>query len=416
MKVCIGPVQLVDRIIFSDITQENPGIGGSEHYFLYLAHRLSLLRKDIFVTVLIKGPVPSVHGYENTNLNFAPLAAVDSLENWDIAILGSGFLVQEASRISLPARFIVVSHHPHDGNLEQLLKKKKPHAVVSLGRYQYLSNSSRGVNHFRIPSFYLGGEPLQKDDGPKDPELIGHISSLHPSKGFHVIAKKWRKVVSKNSGVKLEVLGGASLYGHHENHPLLPTTQAYGDRLTRLLGSDLQNGTVRFLGRVPGSIDSIVKRWSVAVINPSGMGEADPATLRDLIRLGVPIVSSRKYGLSEYMDYFPETTVKNARSIPSTVKRLLDSQDLQRKLIARSQVLAESLLARNKVIEKAWDELLSLKGSELLEGDGLNLASLQPEPPMLSERLTLFKNDLHARAYRFLEGIYTKIKSVFIRP
>jgi glycosyltransferase involved in cell wall biosynthesis len=366
--------------------------------------------------VLFKGPAPSLQGYENAKLNFAPLTAVNSLENWDIAILGSGFLVHEASLISLPARFIVVSHHPHDGNLEQLLMNKKPHAVVSLGRYQYLSNSSRGVNHFRIPSFYLGGERLQKNDGTKDPKLIGHISSLHPSKGFHVIAKKWRKVVRKNSGVKLEVLGGASLYGQHENHPLLPTTQAYGDRLTRLLGSDLQNGTVQFLGRVPGSIDSIVKRWSVAVINPSGIGEADPATLRDLIRLGVPVVSSRKYGLSEYMDYFPETTVKNARSIPSTVNRLLDSHELQLKLIDRSRDLAASLLARNKVIENAWDELLFLKGSELLAREGLNLASLQPEPPELSERLTLFRNDLHARAYRFLEGIYTKTKSVFIKP
>jgi glycosyltransferase involved in cell wall biosynthesis len=231
-----------------------------------------------------------------------------------------------------------------------------------------------------------------------------------------VIAKKWRKVVRKNSGAKLEVLGGASLYGQHENHPLLPTTQAYGDRLTRLLGSDLQNGTVRFLGRVPGSIDSIVKRWSVAVINPSGIGEADPATLRDLIRLGVPVVSSRKYGLSEYMDYFPETTVKNARSIPRTVNRLLDSHELQLKLIDRSRDLAASLLARNKVIENAWDELLFLKESELLVREGLNLASLQPEPPELSEWLTLFRNDLHARAYRFLEGTYTKIKSVFIRP
>jgi hypothetical protein len=48
--------------------------------------------------------------------------------------------------------------------------------------------------------------------------------------------------------------------------------------------------------------------------------------------------------------------------------------------------------------------------------EGLNLASLQPEPPELSERLTLYRNDLHARAYRFLEGTYIKIKSVFIRP
>jgi hypothetical protein len=115
------------------------------------------------------------------------------------------------------------------------------------------------------------------------------------------------------------------------------------------------------------------------------------------------------------MDYFPETTVKNARSIPSTVKRLLDSHDLQRKLIARSQVLAETLLARNKVIEKAWAELLYLHGTELLARDDSNLKFLQPEPPTLYECLTIIRNDLHARAYRLLESIYSMTKSLFTR-
>jgi hypothetical protein len=116
------------------------------------------------------------------------------------------------------------------------------------------------------------------------------------------------------------------------------------------------------------------------------------------------------------MDYFPETTVKNARSIPSTLNRLLDSHELQLKVIAQSRDLVVSLLARNKVIENAWSELLFLKGSDLLAREDLNLASLQPEPPELSELLTLFRNDLHARAYRFFEGIYSRIKSVFTRP
>lgn len=416
MKICIGPVQLIDCVLFANITKENPGVGGSEHYFLYLAHRLSLLRREFSVTVLYNGTPPSLEGHDNPLLNFAPVAEVSSLQQWDVAILGTAFLAKEANLRTLPKRIIAVSHHPHDGHLGELLGKKKPFAVVNLGRYQYLSNSRRGVNHFRIPSFFLGGETPSQDFAIRNPKLVGHISSMHPSKGFHVIARQWRTVLRRNKGAKLEVLGGASLYGHHENHPLLPTTYAYGEKLVNILGGDLQNGTVTFLGRVPGSIDSIVNRWSAALINPKGIGEADPATLRDLIRLGVPVVSSRKYGLSEYMDYFPETTVKYAWSIPSTLKRLLDSHELQLKLFARSRDLAGSLLARNKVIEKAWAELLFLKGAELLAGDDLNLKLLLPEPPTLSERLTIIRNDLHARAYRLLERIYSMTKSLFTRP
>ncbi len=421
ISICIGPVDLNEVIEFASVPYRNPGIGGSEHYFLVLAHRLSLTSDRGFVTVLFTGVHPSMKGYENPNLTFMPVDELVSLKEWDIAILSTGFLAKEASLMALSKRVIAVSHHPHDGHLEKLVGKSKPFAVVNLGRYQYLSNTRRGVDHVRIPSFFLVDETPKLDEVSRVPRLIGHISSLHPSKGFHVIARQWRKIVRRNRGVDLEVVGGASLYGHNENHPLLPTTQAYGEKLVKILGSNLkigsnlQKGKVRFLGRVPGSIDSIVNRWSVALINPKGIGEADPATLRDLIRLGIPVVSSRRYGLSEYMDYFPETTVKNARSIPSTVKRLLDSHDLQRKLIARSQVLAETLLARNKVIEKAWAELLYLHGTELLARDDSNLKFLQPEPPTLYECLTIIRNDLHARAYRLLESIYSMTKSLFTR-
>ena len=412
-----------EAIDFASIPFRNPGIGGSEHYFLVLAHRLSQLSGRELVTVLFNGVHPSLKGYENPNLVFKPMSEAHSIDEWDVAILGTGFLAKEAGAMVLPKRVIAVSHHPHDGHLDKLVGNKKPFAVVNLGRYQHFSNSGRGVDHFRIPSFFLGDMPSKRDKPTRVPGLIGHISSMHPSKGFHVIARQWKNVVrrNRNKGVELEVLGGASLYGQRESHPMLPTTKVYGDKLIRILGSDWQNGsdahqgTVRFLGRVPGSIDTIVKRWSVALINPKGIGEADPATLRDLIRLGVPVISSRKYGLSEYMDYFPETTVKNSRSIPSTVSRLLDSQELQFKLIARSRELTETLLARNKVIENAWAELLFLKGTELLARDDLDLMSLQPEPPTLTEYLTIIRNDLHARGFRFLESVYSMTKSLFTR-
>lgn len=412
MKICIGPVTLIERIDLSSIIQGNPGIGGGEHYFLLLAHKLSKLSSGISVTVLCNGPTPVSPNPSYTNLSFKSLAESRSLDDWDIGIFPTGFLAKEAKLLALPSRVIAVSHHPHDGHLRQLSGNRAPFAVVNLGRYQHLSNSRSHVTHLRIPSFFLEGYDSERDSAVPSQNLVGHISSLHPSKGFHVIAKQWSKVIRQMDGARLEILGGLSLYGKTETHPVLPTSQLYGDRLTRILGKDLSNGTVTFLGRVPGPIDDIVRRWSVVVINPNGIGEADPATLRDLIRLGVPVVTSRKYGLSEYMDYFPETTVKNARSIPGTIKRLLESRELQLGLSARNKNLAKALIKRNDVIENAWAELLFLEKAELITRNDLHLKSLQPAAPLLTERIVIFRNDLYARLFRFLERAYSIAKGL----
>ena len=411
MRICVGPISLSVRVDYSDSLTKNPGIGGSEHYFLVLAERLSRAA-GAFVTVLIEGQIPDSENYVNPNLNFELYDRTLSLSEWDVGIFGTGFLTNRGLSQPLPAKVIAVSHHPHDGHLRKLRGASRPFAVVNLGRYQHISNSQKGTLHLRIPSFFVGQLTATTQDLKTTQNLIGHISSLHPSKGFHVIAEQWRRVTRLTPGAKIEVVGGASLYGNAETHPRLPTTQSYGQKLLKILGEDLQGETVHFLGRVSGSTDDIVVRWSAALINPNGVGEADPATLRELIRLGVPVISSRKFGLSEYMDYFPETTVSNARAIPKTLARLLGSPKLMNELRTRSFELAKTLTQRNESIFQAWCELVYLGQEELRNNPRLKIANLQPSPPDKRERVLVGWNDIRARAFRAMEFCFLKLKSL----
>lgn len=413
LSLCLGPVTLGEKFHFSSVVEENLGMGGSEHYFLVLAHRLSLVLSSVKVSVLVSGRLPDLSGYSNPNLDFVLEDKGISISSWDMGIFGTGYLAQISNWKDLPRRVVAVSHHPHDGNLRRIRRQDQIHAIVNLGRYQHLSNRFGSRLAFRVPSYFMGPTSNQPATNHIQNPIIGHISSLHPSKGFHILAKLWRRISKLAPTAKLEVVGGISLYGEKETHPILPTTRAYGEKLTRILGQEAIRDQVRFFGRVQGSIAPIAGRWAVAVMNPSGIGEADPAVLRDMIRLGVPAVSTRRYGMSEYMDFFPETTVKSARDIPKVLSTLLDSRELRESIRGKSIELSKKLLERNGQIDLVWKEILLLNKVEILEGFSVYSRQFEPIGPNFRESLILLRNRIWWRLFQTLEAMRARVLSAF---
>ena len=58
-----------------------------------------------------------------------------------------------------------------------------------------------------------------------------------------------------------------------------------------------------------------MQRCDLAVVNPTGSGEAFCASILEWYSLGIPVISSLNYGMSDMMRYFDNLTIKNPTQI-----------------------------------------------------------------------------------------------------
>ena len=208
----IGPIDIPGTTSVDASEFINPGIGGSEMHSIALA---SILAKDFQVTLWVRtGPIPAGEFIVARNpINFSDF-------DLQISFMSNA---QYGSLDSVP--LIAISHLPFDEQIESLPPRTV--AIANIGRFQLLSNAhkakARGIKQIWLPAMLR--EP-HKGHSPKVQStriVAGHISSMHPSKGFLHVLKGWtRYLVKAVPESQLRVIGGISLYGSVESHPTCP--------------------------------------------------------------------------------------------------------------------------------------------------------------------------------------------------
>jgi glycosyltransferase involved in cell wall biosynthesis len=304
-----------------------------------------------------------------------PLGSFGDLQIQNLKKL-SGFVPLPGSTVVCPAssllglapenlrtcRVICVSHHPHDESLIGLSRRFNLETIVSVGQYAHHSNRQIAGGHHRyIPGLFwpeTSGNRLAGSRKPNDARLVGHISSLHPAKGFLDVARAWAKITRLVPGATLEVIGDLSLYGDHDRHPFLPMDVEQGNLVEKALGESLR--TVRFLGRQDNGVDHITARWDLAILNPRGLSEADPGSFKDMLRTGVPTLAGYDYGLMDYLQFFPELRIRKPEDLPVLAMRLLANPSLLERLSRDFLELSSELRERNSGILNAWTKLVGL--------------------------------------------------------
>jgi hypothetical protein len=96
----------------------------------------------------------------------------------------------------------------------------------------------------------------------------------------------------------------------------------------------------------------------LAVLNPAGIAEADPSSVKDCMRKGVPVVGAFDYGLRSYLRQFPELQIKSPRDTARVVNRLLSRPLLIAQLSERIKTFYLVLFDRNSSIIDNWTEIL----------------------------------------------------------
>jgi hypothetical protein len=333
MKILVGPINLPGQIAVDAQNPNNPGIGGSEYHSIVLA---TILSRDFDVTLWLQSG-----SLETNGLRIATELATD--EDFGLQISFSS-TANEPTPKAYP--LVAISHHPFDTHILKLPSRTL--AIANVGDYQLKSNSQLAmrvkIRQIWLPVFLRRPQTNPTARSRATHFKVGHVSSMHPSKGFHDVLSAWMGYLASGGKGTLEVLGGQSLYGLKESHPYLPVSKPYGEKLLSIMGGQVHD-SVKFLGRVPGDVESLIASWHLAVLNPKGFGESESVSMKDCWREAVPVVAGNRFGQRDYMRLFPGLASSAPSAIAKIIKDLSHDQkkleSLQAQAIHEYQVLFE---------------------------------------------------------------------------
>jgi glycosyltransferase involved in cell wall biosynthesis len=328
----------------------NPGIGGTEYVTLKLAHELSVSTENDVICEIGTGNKLNL----DTKLRFRTSST--DLSNIDIIICPAAYITKKSVNYKdlkkFGRRLILVSHHPHDA----IFKLKKRHTVVSLGRYQFTSNTHLNVRndwHVQIPNIF-DDEIVNEQKRDTSAKSIVYLGSLIEAKGFLQLAAIWENIKSKTPVSELHVIGSGDLYGQAELDIEIPATKIMANKIRNLMNTE----GVTFHGKV--TLEEkirIIDKSNIAVLNPSGLTEAYPMSVVECLSRGVPVIASEDYGMSEMMKYFPELSIANPYQIPNVINYVLTPSNYSY-FRNRAVMVAKNLRDEKELLLEKWKLLL----------------------------------------------------------
>ncbi len=367
MKILVGPVEWArnGQLIRED--KGNPGVGGTEFMSALLAHLLTQNFAAATTTLWLFGHSPT---FSSPNIKTVVNAVPH--ESYDIHITPVFYGMKYASEIALlttRAR-ILWSHHPHDPYLEQA-ETLSHEVVVFVSEYARASVWPRRAKSVVIRNPMSPNSVASQPRKPRQPTIqrIGYVGALTEFKGFHHIARHWKEIETRLPNSRLEVVGANSLYGDEDAHKLFPTSNEYGNTLLEAFGGIVPPSVV-FRGRIDSAqeMETIIESWDIGLVNPSGASESDPATVKDFLRLGVPVIGGGNYGQFELLRPVPFATVSKPGELPSRLEFLSRRPASLQRMSVYGLEVAEKLRRQTDLNLGLWTTLIERILSETPRG------------------------------------------------
>ena len=356
LTIFVGPLSLPQKLNWNGVGSKNPGIGGTEFQLFSLAELLA--ERSMGSVKVLCNTVPVING--GSGVEFEPFDLLSPLPSESILISPVSSLVELPAEFTKNTKLIASSHHPHDHDIPKIVGRHAPLILRFVGAYSYWSNTRKEVSSVYIPNLFLSQE---LDLGPPSRELtFGHLSSLHPSKGLIVAIAVWDRARDLGGSIakNFEVIGGQGIYdaGAEKRSAALMSLR-YQKRIEGILGEGIEGAGVRLLGiKSNNDMAPIVANWSGAILNPLGTGEADPASYKDCLAVGVPVFSLGDYGMWDYARDFPETTARTLNLLTKKIVRFSKDPALRSLIRNRALQKAAELKLRNSAVLENWSEIL----------------------------------------------------------
>ena len=338
----------------------NPGIGGTEYCFLILAHSLKKYYPEIDVVVYCKkmAKLPagiSVFVVEDV-IDAAKMSFSDGCDFILIRNQVSPDIYNNLEKID--QKFIIWGHNFYLSKEARLISKNKRIILnIFVGREQY----DRYIDHnISLKSIYIYNMIPQVDSVLRsdDSKTVVYLGSLVEAKGFHILARQWKKIIKKYPRAKLKVIGSGALYNRNEKLGEFGISNPeYEKKFIKHLVD--QTGqlldSVKFMGIVGSDKGEIFSKASVGVINPSGKTETFGLGAIEMNQYCLPVVTIKKFGLLDtVINKKNGLTFLRSKNINKGILKLLKNKELNRDLGIRGREYSKFF--DPEVLTKEWKE------------------------------------------------------------
>jgi glycosyltransferase involved in cell wall biosynthesis len=364
----------------------NPGIGGTQFTRIRLADAFARRFPEHTVDVWAEHPTEMLGAPANLRRSSGPLVAfledlADAADDW--VLTAPSMLLRKVPADILQRvarRTVITSHLMHDADLWDAERIARFGAAGCAGAYHFHATRSRSPKVYLRDLFLPGWEQPERSERPGE-ELSGlrivHVGALLPLKGFEDLARIWADIRRVVPDASLDVIGGADLYNSVNDHPLLPTTRAFGDRiLQHLPKEDIREGCVKFHGRLGAEKADLIRAADVAVLNVANRPECFPAAALECLDLGTPVVGSAANGLWDTMQHLPELSTRLPAEVPPILARLSERPEESAEFSTRGQRVAADFRAENAAIIERWEAV----AAALLDGRTPHSFAPRPRP------------------------------------
>lgn len=150
---------------------------------------------------------------------------------------------------------------------------------------------------------------------------ITFIGAIIPSKGFHYVAKAWKKIIKKIPNAKLYVIGSGALYSSKIALGKYSLAEEPYESyiINHLISADSDLNSVEFCGVLDEKKKrEVISKTQIGIVNPSARTETFGISSTDFQQQNVPVVIRKKNGL---LDTFSPNVTGLGFNFPSLIHR-----------------------------------------------------------------------------------------------
>lgn len=362
MKVCILYGGNGEIKYLNDVADGNPGVGGSEYLLLQLHYYLNMYGQTISYLLSTDRTLEGERVLHIAN----DIEAIKKAEDLQASILV--FIPKNRKKVfyncldKSDLKGIAWVHNFITYHVQRDLEQSKSvRRVVFVGRqhYEYYIDSCLIEKSTYIYNLVTEKEYTFIDAREKE-NIVTYVGALIPTKGFHRLAKVWKRIVKAVPTAQLIVIGSGNLYNGQKQG--LKDGIAFTKYEQRCMNYFMNAKhemmpSVQFMGKMGKEKDRIIEKTKVGVTNPTGKSETFCLSAVEFKKQGVPVVSYKGYGLLDTVRNRKDgILVKSKWKLAKSIVFLLKDNEKNNTLGLNGMKTGSEEFNAKKIIQK-WDSI-----------------------------------------------------------
>lgn len=305
----------ISSVNLSNVSEGNPGIGGSEYMAVLIASQLANKNNKINITLFVEvaGIFPSGVDIKIVS-NIESALSIASKEEYDLFVIDQKLLNWNNNPFKNVYGNLKIICWCHNfittSVMRKLSKSNRVKCVLFVGREQM--DIYRDDVVFRKSEYIYNAVPIKKDfianaklvPFQTRPHTVAFLGSLVKNKNFHVLASLWPRILARVPDAELYVIGSGRVYSRNSLLGKYNIAEKdYEDLFMQFLTDDYGRilPSVHFLGNMDNQKFDILKNIRVGCPNPTGDSETFCLSAVEMQAMGCVVAAMEAPG---YYDTF----------------------------------------------------------------------------------------------------------------